>query len=70
MLSHLESLYDFYGEASGVRVARKHTKWFLASLPNADNLWRAVCGVGNSAAQYAALAGGFGEFAAFTQGQA
>lgn len=70
MLSHLEALYDFYGEATGVRVARKHIKWFLASLPNAGSLWRAVSGVENSAAQYAALAGGFGEFAACTQGQA
>ena len=25
---HLESLYDFYGEASGVRIARKHIAWY------------------------------------------
>jgi tRNA-dihydrouridine synthase B len=70
MLSHLEALYDFYGEATGVRVARKHIKWFLASLPNTGNLWRAVSGVENSAAQYTALAGSLGRFAACTEGQA
>jgi len=28
MLSHLENLYDFYGEYSGVRIARKHISWY------------------------------------------
>jgi tRNA-dihydrouridine synthase B len=28
MLSHLEALYSFYGEAKGVRVARKHLGWY------------------------------------------
>ena len=26
---HLESLYDFYGEKSGVRIARKHIAWYF-----------------------------------------
>jgi tRNA-dihydrouridine synthase B len=29
ILSHLEQLYDFYGESSGVRIARKHIAWYL-----------------------------------------
>lgn len=28
MLSHLENLYAFYGEYSGVRIARKHISWY------------------------------------------
>lgn len=27
---HLESLYDFYGDYLGVRIARKHVGWYLA----------------------------------------
>ena len=26
---HLQNLYDFYGELSGVRIARKHIAWYL-----------------------------------------
>lgn len=28
MLEHLENLYAFYGEYSGVRIARKHISWY------------------------------------------
>ena len=30
LLSHLQGLYEFYGEFLGVRIARKHTGWDLA----------------------------------------
>ena len=30
LLSHLQGLYEFYGEFLGVRIARKHTGWYLA----------------------------------------
>ena len=36
MLGHLENLYSFYGEFSGVRVARKHITWYLKTLPGAS----------------------------------
>jgi tRNA-dihydrouridine synthase B len=32
MLSHLEQLYGFYGNASGVRIARKHIGWYFKQL--------------------------------------
>jgi tRNA-dihydrouridine synthase B len=35
MLSHLENLYAFYGEFTGVRVARKHITWYLKTRPAA-----------------------------------
>ena len=28
LINHLENLYDFYGEYSGVRIARKHIGWY------------------------------------------
>ena len=30
---HLHDLHDFYGDCKGVRIARKHIGWYLASLP-------------------------------------
>ena len=36
MLAHLENLYGFYGEFSGVRVARKHITWYLKTLEGAE----------------------------------
>jgi tRNA-dihydrouridine synthase B len=35
MLGHLTNLYSFYGEFTGVRVARKHITWYLKTLPGA-----------------------------------
>ncbi|MFZ1294812.1 MAG: tRNA dihydrouridine synthase DusB [Pseudomonadales bacterium] len=35
MLEHLQALHDFYGEAQGVRTARKHVGWYLAEQPGA-----------------------------------
>ena len=32
LLSHLETLYAFYGEYSGVRMARKHISWYSKGL--------------------------------------
>jgi tRNA-dihydrouridine synthase B len=28
-MQHLDALYVFYGEAMGVRIARKHVGWYL-----------------------------------------
>ena len=33
ILGHLEHLYQFYGDATGVRVARKHLTWYCMGLP-------------------------------------
>jgi len=32
LVSHLEKLYSFYGDASGVRIARKHIAWYFNRL--------------------------------------
>lgn len=32
LINHLYDLYDFYGEDSGVRIARKHISWYTKGL--------------------------------------
>jgi len=36
MLDHLEDMHRFYGDLTGVRVARKHLTWYCKHLANAD----------------------------------
>ncbi len=38
LVRHLQNLYDFYGELSGVRIARKHIGWYIkaASFDNIE----------------------------------
>jgi tRNA-dihydrouridine synthase B len=31
LIEHVKSLHQFYGELQGVRIARKHTSWYLSS---------------------------------------
>jgi tRNA-dihydrouridine synthase B len=38
--AHLADHYDFYGEAAGVRIARKHLGWYTASLAGGAALRR------------------------------
>lgn len=38
MLAHLESLHAFYGDESGVRIARKHLGWYSRGLAAAPRL--------------------------------
>lgn len=35
VLNHLSALYDFYGEAKGLRIARKHLGWYTEHHANA-----------------------------------
>jgi tRNA-dihydrouridine synthase B len=41
LLGHLEDLYAFYGEAMGVRIARKHLGWYAKDRPE-NSAFRAV----------------------------
>lgn len=45
MLGHLENLYDFYGEFTGVRVARKHISWYSKGQSHGGAFRDAVCRV-------------------------
>ncbi|GAB7530651.1 tRNA dihydrouridine synthase DusB [Pseudomonas sp. 3A(2025)] len=35
LMEHLNALHAFYGDVMGVRIARKHVGWYLATLPGA-----------------------------------
>jgi tRNA-dihydrouridine synthase B len=37
MLDHLNDLHRFYGDTTGVRMARKHLTWYCKNLRNADD---------------------------------
>ena len=53
ILEHLESLYAFYGEDAGTRIARKHLGWYCLQLPDAVNVRRSLMAVANTAMQFA-----------------
>ncbi len=36
LIEHLENLYDFYGDYTGVRMARKHIAWYSKGLRNGN----------------------------------
>ncbi len=41
MLRHLQRLHAFHGEQRGVRIARKHVGWYLATESAVDRQWLA-----------------------------
>ena len=54
ILAHLHSLYLFYGEDTGVRIARKHLGWYCEQLLEFPaQIRRELMGAANTAAQFA-----------------
>ena len=51
MLGHLGDMHRFYGESTGIRVARKHLTWYCQSLVNADEFRYEVVRVGSAEEQ-------------------
>jgi tRNA-dihydrouridine synthase B len=51
MRDHLDHLYAFYGEDTGVRVARKHLGWYLNHRPGAAPFRQAIVRVVTAAEQ-------------------
>jgi tRNA-dihydrouridine synthase B len=37
MLEHLHDLYAFYGDLTGMRMARKHISWYTKGLKDSAN---------------------------------
>jgi tRNA-dihydrouridine synthase B len=56
IVAHLTDHYAFYGEALGVRIARKHLGWYTAGLAGAEAFRREVNVAECANAQYAAVA--------------
>ncbi|HYL04189.1 MAG TPA: tRNA dihydrouridine synthase DusB [Steroidobacteraceae bacterium] len=64
ILAHLDSVYLFYGEDSGVRIARKHLGWYCAQLLGEPaQARRDLLGAANTAAQFAQALKHFGSWA-------
>ncbi len=51
MLGHLRELHRFYGEKTGVRVARKHLGWYLNGLDNSADFRSRVVRVDDASEQ-------------------
>jgi tRNA-dihydrouridine synthase B len=55
MRIHLENLYAFYGDATGVRVARKHLSWYCRQHPGSEILRKRLMLVETTHEQLSAL---------------
>jgi tRNA-dihydrouridine synthase B len=55
LIAHLQELYEFYGEYTGVRVARKHISWYTKGLADSAAFRHAMNRLETSAEQLAAI---------------
>jgi tRNA-dihydrouridine synthase B len=69
ILAHLESLYAFYGEETGVRVARKHLGWYLEKMQDAPDVRRELMAASTSASQFALSKKALDEWLVLHQGR-
>ena len=54
ILAHLDSLYSFYGEETGVRIARKHLGWYCEQLLEFPaQIRRELMGAASTSTQFA-----------------
>lgn len=56
LLAHVRSMYAFYGDTAGMRIARKHIGWYLSNLPGGEAERRRLNTLDSAAAQYDTLA--------------
>ena len=56
MQAHLTELYDFYGEYSGCRIARKHIAWYTKGLRGSNDFRQAMYRLESTAEQQQAVA--------------
>lgn len=52
VLNHIDELYQFYGEYSGCRIARKHIAWYTGGLTNANAFREAMYHEETTCGQY------------------
>ena len=63
ILAHLDSVYCFYGEETGVRIARKHLGWYCGRLLGEPaEARRDLMGAADTTAQFAQALKHFGEW--------
>ena len=63
MVAHLHELYRFYGEYTGVRVARKHISWYTKGLAGSAAFRHGMNQLETSAEQLRAVDGYFAQLA-------
>ena len=61
LLEHLAALHAFYGDVMGVRIARKHVGWYLASIPGEADFRRLFNSLEDRDAQRASVRSFFTE---------
>src|SRR5690606_25967055 len=62
LLDHLEDHYQFYGEHTGVRTARKHIGWYLEGLPHSEGIRQQINRTETTKEQVSALQAWFAQF--------
>jgi tRNA-dihydrouridine synthase B len=67
LLEHLDALYAFYGERTGVSLARKHIGWYTKGLPDSAAFRNRVFQIPTVAEQRAAVDRFFGSLPAAAQ---
>ena len=67
MLEHLTDLYEFYGEDTGVKVARKHIGWYTKGLVGSANFRHGLMQLQSSGEQVSAIDYFFGDLADKTE---
>jgi len=60
LLEHLDALYQLYGEAAGLRIARKHIQWYCRSHADSETFWASVNRVDGAALQRRLVGAFFG----------
>ncbi len=55
VLQHLQELYQFYGEYSGCRIARKHIAWYTTGIANSNAFRQAMYAEETTAKQFQAV---------------
>ena len=66
--NHLENLYSFYGEYTGVRMARKHISWYSKGQRNGGAFRNLVNHIDNSKEQLAMVEQFFSELKLSSKG--
>ena len=61
LLAHLDDLYSFYGEYTGVRMARKHISWYTKGLKSSAEFRHAMNRLESTRAQLDAINRFFGD---------
>lgn len=67
LIAHVHDLYSFYGEHTGVRIARKHISWYTKGLAGSAAFRHAMNQVQTCGEQIAAVNEFFGELAGYGQ---